>query len=322
MADIKEQLVVNQTDHKNLKNTTFRKQVLNREKIIIEMFEVSPDFIAIADTNGNILYENPAIQRLLDNRDEECLSITDLHPQWANSMIFKEGIPTAFEKGYWKGETAYIKRDGMEVPVSQIIMAHQSDDGGIAYLSSISRDISERKELENTINRQALYDVVTDLPNRRFFYRELSQIIANKKSEQKAAIIFMDLDNFKAINDTFGHHIGDCLLENVAFRLKKCVRMGDFTARFSGDEFIILLSNIQTLDEIERLVSRIAEAFCEPFHLEGHNINITSSIGVSLYPDHGNDKETLIQKADEAMYQIKRKGKANYLILEGFWGDT
>lgn len=291
------------------RDISFRKQAMHQQEKMMVMIEGSPDFIVFMNINGNILYQNPAALQMLGTHEEDCISIAALHPKWGCDLIFDEGIPMAIEKGVWKGETSILKHDGTEIPVSQVVVAHKSESGKVEFLSSVSRDITERKELETMVKRQALYDVVTNLPNRRYLYQKLSQTIANSIKEQRFAIMFIDLDGFKAINDTFGHQIGDMVLDITASRLKSCVRKYDFISRFAGDEFIILLENIEALDVIKQVAGRIVETFHQPFYLAGHKIKVTVSIGVSLYPDHGSDEETLINKADQAMYQIKRQRK-------------
>lgn len=211
-----------------------------------------------------------------------------------------------------EGETTIFKEDGAKIPVSQMIVAHKSENGDVEFLSTIAHDISERKELEKVVYYQAHYDPLTNLPNRRFLHNKLSKLIENQ-TQHKVAVLFMDLDNFKEINDNLGHEIGDKLLKMTADRLKSGVREVDFVCRYGGDEFILMLENIQSNIEVEERAERIIEAFQEPFQFDGFSWKISGSIGISIFPDDGADLAALIQKADNAMYQIKRTGKNNFL---------
>lgn len=296
------------------RDITARKIAERRNQQLLDIIDASPDFIATADINGDTKYINPAGRRMLGLRGYERISIAAAHLQPYQDTILHIGIPTAIQQGVWKGETMILSQDGIEIPVSQIIVAHKSETGDVQFLSTIARDITERKELEKIIDRQANYDTLTDLPNRRFFQNKLSSIFEAAVPGQKVAILFIDLDNFKNINDTYGHRIGDQLLQLTAIRLSDCVRKHDFICRFGGDEFIILLESIKDVAEIEHVAKRIIQEFHQPFLIDGLTIEATGSIGISIYPNHGQDEETLVKKADQAMYKIKRQGKDNYQV--------
>ncbi|MED3963150.1 bifunctional diguanylate cyclase/phosphodiesterase [Niallia taxi] len=293
------------------RDITLRKQQERRQQQLLDIIEASPDFIATLDTAGNSLYYNPAARKMLGINQKE---ITDdkVTQKWITDKIKTVGIPTAIEKGHWKGETTIFKEDGAKIPVSQMIVAHKSENGDVEFLSTIAHDITERKELEKVVYYQAHYDPLTNLPNRRFLHNKLSKLIENQ-TLHKVAVLFMDLDNFKEINDNLGHEIGDKLLKMTADRLKSGVREVDFVCRYGGDEFILMLENIQSNIEVEERAERIIEAFQEPFQFDGFSWKISGSIGISIFPDDGADLAALIQKADNAMYQIKRTGKNNFL---------
>ncbi|MEI2467286.1 sensor domain-containing protein [Niallia taxi] len=293
------------------RDITLRKQQERRQQQLLDIIEASPDFIATLDTAGNSLYYNPAARKMLGINQKE---ITDdkVTQKWITDKIKTVGIPTAIEKGHWKGETTIFKEDGAKIPVSQMIVAHKSENGDVEFLSTIAHDITERKELEKVVYYQAHYDPLTNLPNRRFLHNKLSKLIENQ-TQHKVAVLFMDLDNFKEINDNLGHEIGDKLLKMTADRLKSGVREVDFVCRYGGDEFILMLENIQSNIEVEERAERIIEAFQEPFQFDGFSWKISGSIGISIFPDDGADLAALIQKADNAMYQIKRTGKNNFL---------
>ncbi|MCT2345461.1 sensor domain-containing diguanylate cyclase [Niallia taxi] len=293
------------------RDITLRKQQERRQQQLLDIIEASPDFIATLDTAGNSLYYNPAARKMLGINQKE-ITGDKVTQKWITDKIKTVGIPTAIEKGHWKGETTIFKEDGAKIPVSQMIVAHKSENGDVEFLSTIAHDITERKELEKVVYYQAHYDPLTNLPNRRFLHNKLSKLIGNQ-TQHKVAVLFMDLDNFKEINDNLGHEIGDKLLKMTADRLKSGVREVDFVCRYGGDEFILMLENIQSNIEVEERAERIIEAFQEPFQFDGFSWKISGSIGISIFPDDGADLAALIQKADNAMYQIKRTGKNNFL---------
>ncbi|MGG0740719.1 diguanylate cyclase domain-containing protein [Niallia taxi] len=293
------------------RDITLRKQQERRQQQLLDIIEASPDFIATLDTAGNSLYYNPAARKMLGVNQEESTG-DQVTQRWITDKIKTVGIPTAIEKGHWKGETTILKEDGAKIPVSQMIVAHKSENGDVEFLSTIAHDITERKELEKVVYYQAHYDPLTNLPNRRSLHNKLSKLIENQ-TKHKVAVLFMDLDNFKEINDNLGHEIGDKLLKMTADRLKSGVNEADFVCRYGGDEFILMLENIQSNIEVEERAERIIEAFQEPFQFDGISWKISGSIGISIFPDDGADLAALIQKADNAMYQIKRTGKNNFL---------
>ncbi|MED4054536.1 sensor domain-containing diguanylate cyclase [Niallia taxi] len=292
------------------RDITLRKQQERRQQQLLDIIEASPDFIATLDTAGNSLYYNPAARKMLGVNQQESTG-DQVTQRWITDKIKTVGISTAIEKGHWKGETTILKEDGAKIPVSQMIVAHKSENGDVEFLSTIAHDITERKELEKVVYYQAHYDPLTNLPNRRFLINKLSKLIENQ-TKHKVAVLFMDLDNFKEINDNLGHEIGDKLLKMTADRLKSGVNEADFVCRYGGDEFILMLENIQSNVEVEERAERIIETFQEPFQFDGISWKISGSIGISIFPDDGADLAALIQKADNAMYQIKRTGKNNF----------
>jgi diguanylate cyclase (GGDEF)-like protein/PAS domain S-box-containing protein len=177
------------------------------------------------------------------------------------------------------------------------------------------RDVTERARAEEKIRYQALHDLLTGLPNRILFNDRLSLALANAHRQQgMLAVMFMDLDRFKTINDTLGHDFGDQLLQSVAKRLIDCLREGDTVARWGGDEFTLLLPQIIDAKEAAKIAQRILEALKPVFNLEGRQLHITHSIGIALYPDDGEDAETLLKNADTALYRAKEQGRNNYQL--------
>ncbi len=466
----------------SLNDITDRKQAVESLTRLSAIVEATPDIVGTADKQGRTFYINSPGRRLLGIGAEEdilTLSIASFHPEWAAKVVLEEGIPHAIQHGVWSGETALLSRDGREIPLSQLIIAHKQSDGSVEYLSTIARDLSDRKQVEDiltqlnakleikvlertaeltnaleelqseivdrnkveeelekslslqraalestadgiiiinkngkivgfnqkfvqmwrisqsilaskdddkvvsfvlpqlkepekfitkvkklyaapeaeswdilefkdgriferysqpqrlgeevvgrvwsfrditerrmaeeTIRYQALHDLLTDLPNRILFNERLSAALSNARERQgMLAVMFLDLDRFKIINDTLGHVFGDQLLQIVAERLTNCLWQHDTVARWGGDEFTLLLPQISCAEDAGRIAQIILDALKQPFNIEGHQLYISSSIGIAFYPYDGEDAETLIRNADVALYRAKEQGRNNY----------
>ncbi len=176
-------------------------------------------------------------------------------------------------------------------------------------------DITERKLSEEKIAHLAFHDTLTGLPNRKLFTDRLGVVLAQaKRSQKKAGIAMLDLDNFKDVNDTLGHGAGDILLVATSERLSSALRKGDTVARFGGDEFVLIFPDLEEVDDVKQVVQQILDKFKMPIIVNGHEFIVTMSIGISVYPGDGKDENTLLKKADIAMYQAKKVGKARYKV--------
>ncbi len=208
-------------------------------------------------------------------------------------------------------EVSAIRKNGeqfsMEISLSKMAIASQN------YFVGIARDITERKRAELKIAHLAHYDYLTELPNRALFMDQLGHAITlAKRRDYKLAVLFLDLDGFKSINDTQGHDAGDLLLQGVAKRLKKTIRESDTVARVGGDEFTFILNDCGSVQSAGQVAKKIIAILSEPFNLKGEICHIGGSIGISIYPDNAQTIETLINQADAAMYLAKQNGKNNY----------
>jgi diguanylate cyclase (GGDEF)-like protein len=188
----------------------------------------------------------------------------------------------------------------------------------------LQAEIHERRAAEEQIRHLANHDALTGLPNRRLLEDRLGQaLLAAKRNNGQVAVQFIDLDHFKQINDRLGHRVGDLLLQAVAQRLRSLLRQMDTVSRIGGDEFIVVLPDIHSAKAAGDIADRILEALEQPYLLDGHPLNITPSIGISLHPAHGDDAAVLISRADAAMYHAKRMGRRNYRLYDiDLDGDT
>jgi len=208
-------------------------------------------------------------------------------------------------------EVTAVRKNGelfpMELSASEMVLR------GERYFAGIVRDVTERRLAEQKISHLAHHDYLTDLPNRALFVDRLEHSISlAKRSDYKEAVLFLDLDGFKKINDTLGHGAGDLLLQEVALRLKKVIRSSDTVARVGGDEFTFVLNNIGDDEHAALVAKNIIVALSEPFDLQGQECHVGGSIGISLFPEDADDFETLLTQADEAMYLAKQSGKNTY----------
>jgi len=190
----------------------------------------------------------------------------------------------------------------------------QDESGDVIGLLGMTREISETRETELALQHLATHDALTDLPNRFLMADRLSQLLARaKRSSTAFAVLFMDIDRFKDVNDSRGHEFGDLLLRAVAKRLTSTVRQSDTVARIGGDEFVIILENLHKIAEADEVALKVQRALARPFTLERQRLKVTASIGISFYPENGEDTDTLLRAADYAMYLAKRRGGNGHL---------
>lgn len=293
-------------------------ELLESEEKFRKISASAQDAIVMMDSAGDISYWNPASERIFGYSNEEAIGkgLHALIVPPAQQNAFKEG----FEKFKKTGEgpvlgktleVSALKRSGAEFPVEVSISAVLIKGGW--HSIGIIRDITERKRSEETIRHMAYHDHLTGLPNRLLLNDRLDQALAmGRRHSYLVAVLFLDIDRFKVINDTLGHALGDELIKAAAERLRKQLRGTDTVARLGGDEFTVLLQDINGIEGVTKVAENIFSIFKEPFNIKGHELFLTVSIGISVYPDDGADRETLLKNADIAMYLAKDEGRNAY----------
>lgn len=298
---------------------TAKRQAEERFLLTHKVFETTDQAMVITDSQARIIAVNGAFSRLTGYGASEALG--------HNPRILQSGrhTPEFYQamwqrldrEGHWQGEIWDKRKDGSYYPKFLSISAIKDEGGGISHYCGIFYDITERKRVEEKLDHLAHYDALTDLPNRILLHERLEHAIMEACSDgSKIALFYIDLDHFKAINDTLGHDAGDQLLKEVASRLKSCLRAEDTVARLGGDEFVVMQPQIRDPEAIHRVAHKLLQVLSEPFDLDGNPASVTPSIGISLYPDDHHKLDALLKKADQAMYQVKTSGRGNYLFYQ------
>ena len=267
------------------------------------------------DLNGNFTFCNNSMSRLTGCSKEELLGMN--YKQFTNEENIKE-VLQAFNEVYDTGEPSkfdwqIIRRSGSEGFIEASVTLKKDLSGKPIGFKGMIRDITERKRIEQQINYMATHDALTGLPNRLMFSQLLNHAIRSAQRHGKQlAVLFIDLDRFKTINDSLGHEAGDRLLKEMARRFRKSLRAVDIVGRLGGDEFIILTDEVDELNQVANVAHKLLTTIIQPMVLAGEECRITASIGISIYPRDGNDEQSLMKNADVAMYFAKEEGKNNY----------
>ena len=302
-----------------VRDITQRKHQEQMMELAHTVFRASSEALMITDKDNRIIEVNPAFTKITGYSRAEALG---KNPAFLSSgqqgpEFYQQMWRSICSLGTWSGEIQNLKKSG-ELYVEWLSIATITDThNNIVQHVAVFSDITERKQAEELIQWQANYDGLTSLPNRSLFRERLQYtLVQSLRKGGQFALLFIDLDRFKLVNDTMGHEVGDLLLQETAQRLVDVVRESDTVARLGGDEFTIILPEIQTADDAVVVARHVLETLTQPFTLEGKQVYISASIGLTFYPEDGRDSQTLIKHADVAMYRAKEAGRSGYALYD------
>lgn len=286
-------------------------------KMAAKIIENTLEGVLVTDNAGKILSVNPAFTRITGYTADEAVGKTPrmLRSNHHDVRFYQQLWASLLGVGQWQGEIWNRRKNGDAYPEWLTISAIRDKNGVVQQYVSVFNDITKYKRQEEHIHHQAYHDALTDLPNRLLFVDRLKLAVAHAyRSRQQLVVMFIDLDRFKQVNDGFGHHVGDQLLQEVAKRLQALVRADDTVARLGGDEFTLLLPNVSHADDAIKIADQMITVFDMPIVIEEHELFTSPSIGIAIYPYDGTDAETLMKNADSAMYLAKRNGRNSYQL--------
>jgi diguanylate cyclase (GGDEF)-like protein/PAS domain S-box-containing protein len=296
-------------------DVTESKKAEKELRLAATVFESNKSCIYITDPEGTILSINPAFSEVTGYAQEEALGKT---PRLLKSGRYGNEFYQSFwhalkTRGYWRGEMWNKRKNGEEYLAWLTVNAVQDAQGATVNYTAISEDITQIRADKTQIEFLANFDSLTRLPNRELAKDRLEQaMIQAGRAGSRVALIYLDLDNFRIINDTLGYHIGDELLKSIAERLHKCGRETDTVSRQAGDEFLLVLPGLSELESVNIVADKIIEQLAQPFDIDGTALSISCSMGIAIYPEDAKDGETLVKNADVAMYNAKRAGRNTF----------
>ncbi len=281
------------------------------------IMEANPDILYVFNLQGELTQWNSSLEKFFNIPPQELMNMhvsEFVHEE--DRAAAMQAITEVYARGSSTVEVHLVRHDGVLVPYMCNGVILKNVQGEVIGFTGTGRDISERKAAAASIHHMAHYDMLTDLPNRSLLTDRLHQALAACKRERtKLAVMFLDLDMFKFINDKHGHDIGDMLLKEAANRMLECLRESDTAARIGGDEFVILLPSIESTEAALLVAEKIRHVLCLPFDISGYRLNISTSIGIALYPEHGATDKILLKNADTAMYLGKQQGRNTVVVF-------
>ncbi len=304
-----------------ISDLTKQQKAEDRLRLAHTVFETSSEGMLVTDADNRIIMVNPAFSVITGYQPEEVLG---KDPSFQNSgrhgeEFYQQMWAALLRHDRWQGEVWNQRRNGEVYPQWLSISVIRSHDGGIVNYVALFSDISERKKAEERLRYQAMHDPLTKLPNRIMFDERLRAALARaRRQTSRVALLYLDLDNFKIINDRFGHLAGDRFLQHVAEQMTSCLRLEDTAARLGGDEFCAVVEDIRSNQEAVAVAERIIQTLGSFNCASAGQMNLRISIGIAIYPDHGQDAEDLLRCADNAMYAAKRLGKGRCLLADTF----
>ena len=296
--------------YRRWRNAVYRQRELRN---ILE--SINTEVIMVVDSHRRIQMVNESVNIFGYSPEEVIKKTTDL--LYLDRRVDKNRpneIRDSVNKiGFHIGQATGRKRTGETFPLEIMTVSLKGSEGVVVVI----RDITERMQTEEKIRQMAYHDSLTGLPNRKLFSDRLDIALAQaQRNQKKVGIAMLDLDNFKDVNDTLGHAMGDLFLKAMAERLSAELRDGDTVARFGGDEFMLILPDLKVIEDAIQVAQKIVDSFCKPFLVDTHQLVITTSIGIAVYPNDGTDEGMLLKNADIAMYQAKQAGRSRYQLYK------
>ncbi|WP_305966362.1 diguanylate cyclase domain-containing protein [Marinobacter salsuginis] len=295
----------------SLYDITLRKRAEQRQRLAASVFEYAREAIFITDNHGIVIDANDAYLAITGRPRNRAIGRLPPLPMEEGSGIFA----SARGHGFWSGEFPSTRNDGEKITLSVTLSSVRSDQGDVSHFVGIFSDVTRLKEQERRLRIMAHYDALTGMPNRVLFADRLQQAMAlTRRQSGKLAVVYIDLDEFKPVNDAFGHEAGDQLLVEIANRMRAELREEDTLARLGGDEFAAIVMNVQDDASLESLLVRLLARVAEPIWVADHSVEVSASIGYTLFPQTADlDGDQLLRQADQAMYQAKHEGRNRYV---------
>ena len=292
-------------------------------KIMAKVFEYAEDGVMITDVDSNILSVNRAFVKVTKYTEEEVLGKKPsiLHSGTHDKRFYERMWEVLLRENRWQGEVWNRRKNNEIYPEWLTITSVQDENDVTTHYIGIFSDISTENEGDERLYHLAHYDSLCDLPNRMLFFDRLRQSLSRSKRNQKlVAVMFLDLDGFKAVNDRFGHSAGDILLQQVSVRISSILRESDTLARIGGDEFTLIINDINNIESISNIAIKILSVIQEPFSYENTEFTMSASIGISLFPSNSENINMLVRHADIAMYKAKDEGKNCFKFYDAAMG--
>ncbi len=305
----------------NARDVTERRAAERRATNLVEILEATSELVVVSDPAGTIVYTNRSARALLGAHEGQ--HVTALSSEATVERLRTDIMPAARQRGNWTGELDLIDASGAVLPVAATVQVLRDERGNVSRIATVAHDITELKAAQRRLEFEATHDSLTGLPNRALF-REIGEraIARAGRTNEELAVLFLDLDGFKLVNDSYGHDVGDLLLGSVARRLRDTVRAGDTLARLGGDEFVILCEHPRGESAMLELSERIIETVSQPATIEGHEVRVGVSIGIAC--SHGAETGVveLIRDADVALYHAKRRGRGRAEVFDDRRADA
>ena len=306
-------------ERKNMEDALF----METERAQVTLNSIG-EAVICTDVGGKVTFLNPVAEKLTGWSLQDAAGRPMVDVFQVLDATSRETTPNPMEMAVDQNQVVHlpsncvlIRRDGHEVPIEDCVAPIHDLEGKVAGAVIVFRDVSAARAMAAHIAHTAQHDFLTGLPNRMLLNDRVGQAIAAaQRHEKQVAVLFLDLDGFKHINNSLGHPTGDRLLQSIAWRLVECVRGADTVSRQGGDEFVVLLSELEQPEDAAHTARRMLQVVAEAHSIDQHDLHVTTSIGVSVYPDDGLDAETLIKNADTAMYQAKENGRQSYRFFK------